>query len=80
MNKYGSLHALAIQDSFSRAFDNVVYVLFACAVWFMLGYYVCVRYDVNILIHLGKDCVLALSRVYIELLEHLGLRAVVVLD
>ena len=32
MNKYGSLHALAIQDGFSRAFDNVVYVLFACAV------------------------------------------------
>ena len=32
MNKYGSLHALAIQDSFGCAFDNIMDVFFACAV------------------------------------------------
>ena len=80
MNKYGSLHALAIQDSFGSAFHHIMDVLFTCAVWFMLGYYVCVRYDVDVLIYLAKDWILALSGICIELLEHLDLRVVVILD
>ena len=80
MNKYGSLHALAIQDSFGRAFDNIMNVFFACAVWFMLRYYVCVRYDVDVLIYLAEDWVLALSGICINLLDHLNLRVVVILE
>ena len=80
MNKYGSLLALAIQDSSGRAFDNIMDVLFACAVWFMLRYYVCVRYDVDVLIYLVEDWIFALSGVSIELLENLDLRVVVILD
>ena len=80
MNKYGSLHALAIQDSFGCALDNIVYVFFACAVWFMLRYYVCVGYDVDVLIYLAEDWILALSGICIELLDHLNLRVVVILE
>ena len=80
MNKYGSLLALAIQDSSGRAFDNIMYVFFACAVWFMLRYYVCVRYDIDVLIYLAKDWILALGGVCIKHLGDLNLRAVVILD
>ena len=46
----------------------------------MLRYYVCVGYDVDVLIYLAEDWILALSGICIELLDHLNLRVVVILE